>query len=109
MLAVVARDRAVRGLSFNRLAVGRHQHARHQPQRTEALSDGVGLNVAVVVLAGPNVTALPLQRRSDHVVDQAVLVGDRCGFKVSLELGLVDLLEELFKTAVVELQNRVLR
>ena len=53
VLAVVARDGAVRGLRLDRLAVGRHQHAGHQAERAEALRDGVGLHVAVVVLAAP--------------------------------------------------------
>ncbi len=78
VLAVVARHGAVRGLGLDGLAVRRHQHRGHQAERAEALRDGVGLHVAVVVLAGPDIAARPLQRRGDHVVDQAVLVGDAC-------------------------------
>src|SRR3546814_16089734 len=50
--SVVARDRAVRGLGFDRLAIGGHQHAGHQAERAEALRDGVRLDVAIVILAG---------------------------------------------------------
>ena len=76
VLAEVAGDGAVRGLGLDGPAVGAHQHAGHQAERAEPLGDGVGLDVAVVVLAGPDVATLPLQRRRDHVVDQAVLVGE---------------------------------
>ena len=86
VLAVVAGDGAVGGLGLDGLAVGGHQDAGHQPERAEALGDGVGLDVAVVVLAGPDVAALPLQRRRDHVVDQAVLVGEARRLEVGLEL-----------------------
>src|SRR3546814_4051384 len=49
--SVVARDRAMRGLGFDRLAIGGHQHAGHQAERAEALRDGVRLDVAIVILA----------------------------------------------------------
>jgi hypothetical protein len=66
------------------------------------------LHVAVVVLGSPHVTALPLERGRDHVIDQSVLVGDtRLGERCS-ELLVEDLLEEILEAAVVRLQNRVL-
>ena len=74
-------DRAVRGLGLDGLAVRGHQHRGHQAERAEALRDGVGLHVTVVVLAGPDVAALPLERGGDHVVDQPVLVGDAGGLE----------------------------
>ena len=60
VLAPVARDRAVRGLGLDRLAVGRHEHRRHQAERAIALRDDVGLDVAVVVLAGPDEASVRL-------------------------------------------------
>src|SRR5690606_14540823 len=36
VLAVVARDRAVRGLGLDRPAARRHEHARQEPERAEA-------------------------------------------------------------------------
>ena len=63
VLAEVAGDGAVRRLGLDDLAVGRHQHRGHQAERAEALRHGVGLHVAVVVLAGPDIAARPLQRR----------------------------------------------
>ncbi len=82
VLAVVAGDRAVRRLGLDGVTVGRHQDAGHQAERAEALGHGVGLDVAVVVLAGPDEPAVaPLERGRDHVVDEAVLVGDAGGLE----------------------------
>ncbi len=108
VLAVVARDRAVRGLRLDRLAVRRHQHGGHQAERAVALRHRVRLHVAVVVLARPDIAARPLERRGDHVVDQAVLVGDAEAGELRLELGLVDLLEDVLEAAVIGLEDRVL-
>ena len=44
----------------------------------------------------------------DHVVDEPVLVPDALGHIVSLVFSLVDLLENIFKHAVVDLQDCVL-
>jgi hypothetical protein len=66
------------------------------------------LHVAVVVLAGPHVAALPLQGRGHHVVDQPVLIGDAGGLELILELGVEDLLEQVFEAPVVALHDRVL-
>jgi len=98
----------VRRLRLDGLAIGRHEHARHEAKRTEALRDGVGLNVAVVVLARPDVSTLPLHGRGDHVVDQPVLVGDASGLELLLVLGVEHLLEDVLERAVVRLEDRVL-
>jgi hypothetical protein len=87
VLAVVAGHRAVRGFGFHGLAVRRHQHRGHQAERAEALRHRVGLHVAVVVLAGPDIAAGPFQACRDHVVDQAMLVPDLGFLELVLELG----------------------
>src|SRR5699024_6523172 len=73
--AVVPGDGAVRGLGLDGPTIGGAQHRGHQAERTEALGDGVRLHVTVVVLGGPDIATLPLERRGDHVVDEAMLVG----------------------------------
>ena len=108
VLAVVARDGAVRGFGLHHLAVRRHQHRGHQAERAEALRHGVGLHVAVVVLAGPDIAARPLQRRRHHVVDQPVLVGELLGGELVLELLVEDLLEDVLEAAVIGLEDGVL-
>ena len=108
MLPVVAGDGAVRGFREHGLAVRRHQHARHQPERAEALRHGVGLHVAVVVLARPHIAAGPFQRRSHHVVDQPVLVSEPAPLELLAELSLIHLGEDILEAPVIGLEDRVL-
>ena len=109
VLAVVTSHGAVSCLCLHNLSVWRCQNGSHETERAEALSNSVGLYVAVVVLAGPDVAALPLHGRSDHVVDEAVLVGEACGVELLFELGLEDLFEDVLEATVVGLEDRVLR
>src|SRR5690554_537920 len=108
MLAVVTGYGAVGGFGFVGLAIGGSQHRGHQAERAKALGHDVGLHVAIVVLAGPDIAAGPFQRGRDHVVDQAVLVPDLLGLVLFLELGLIDLLEDVLEAAVIGLENGVL-
>ncbi len=108
VLAVVARHRAVGGFRFHDLAVRRHQHRGHQAERAEALRHDVGLHVAVVVLAGPDIAARPFHRRRHHVVDQPVLVSELLGGVLVLELLVEHLLEDVLEAAVVDFQDGVL-
>ena len=108
VLAEVTRDGAVRGLGLHRLAVGSQQHAGHQAERAEALCRRVGLHVAVVVLARPQVAARPLERGRHHVVDQAVLVGELPLVELGLELRVEHVLEDVLEAAVVDLEDGVL-
>mgnify|MGYP007132323313 CR=1 FL=1 len=106
--AVVTGHGAVRRFGLDGLAVRGHEHGGHEAQRTEALGHGVGLHIAIVVLAGPDVTAVPLQGAGHHVVDQAVLVS-QAGLGVPvLVFGLEHLGKDVLELAVVGLQNRVL-
>ena len=108
VLAIVPRHGAVRGFGFQHLAVGRGQHRGHQPERAETLCHDIRLHVAVVVLAGPDITARPLERSGYHVVDQPVLIGELLGFERRLELPVEDFLENILEATVIDLENRVL-
>nr|GFC44720.1 hypothetical protein [Tanacetum cinerariifolium] len=108
VVAVVARHGAVGGFGLHHGAVGRHERRGHQAQRAEALGYGVALHVAVVVFAGPHKVTVPLQRRSHHVVNQAVLVGDASFLELSEVILLVDFLEDVLEAAIVLLQDGVL-
>ena len=91
------------------LPSGVSQHRGHQAERAEALRHRVGLHVAVVVLAGPDIAARPFQRRRDHVVDQPVLVGQIFfSSNFGLELLVEDLLEDVLEAAVIDLEDGVL-
>ena len=87
---------------------GREQHGGHQAKRTEALRYDVGLHVAVIVLAGPDVAARPFQRRGDHVVDQAVFIGQLALIEFGLEFAVKNLGEDVFEAAVIDLEDGVL-
>src|SRR5699024_10975569 len=108
VLTEMPRDRAVRRLRLTDLAVRGEQHRGHQAQRAEALGHSVGLDVAVVVLTGPNVAALPLDGGGHHVVDEAVLVGDAGALELGPELPVEHLLEDVLERAVVGLEDGVL-
>ena len=109
MLTVMPGHRSMSGFGFDGPAVRGHQYRGHQPQRPEALCHGVGLNIAVVVLAGPDVPAFPLQRGRHHVVDEAVLVRDARLLEIFHKLGREDLRKQILEPSVVRLEDGVLR
>ena len=108
VLAIVPRDRAVGGLGLDHFAVRRGEHRGHQAERAVALRHGVGLHVAVVILAGPDIAARPFQRRCDHVVDQPVLVSELFLRELVLELAVENVLENILKAPVIDFDDRVL-
>ena len=108
MLAIVPGDRTVRRLGLHRLAVGCQQHRGHHAERSETLRQGVRLHVAVIIFAGPDKAAIPLERQRDHVVDQAMLVGQIALLECAGEFALEHLLEDVPEAAVIGLENRVL-
>src|ERR1700676_4664434 len=108
VLAVMPRHRAVGGLGLHGLAVRRHQHRGHQAERPIALCNGVGLHVAVVVLAGPDVAAGPFHGGRHHVVDQAMLVSDLPGVELRLEFLVEYVLEDVLEAPVIDLEDGVL-
>lgn len=85
MLAVVTRDGAVGRLGLDGLAVWRDEFAGHHAEGAEALRKHVGLDVAVVVFAGPDEAAGGFDSLSDHVVNEAVFIP----YSRLFELGLV--------------------
>src|ERR1019366_6984408 len=80
----------------------------HQAKRAEALRHCVRLHVAVVVLASPDIAAVPFQHTGDHVVDQPVLVRQAALAELRLELVLVDRREDVHEVAIIGLQDGVL-
>ena len=68
----------------------------------------IGLDVAIIVFAGPNIAAFPLERRSNHIVDEAMLIVQASGFKIGLEFLVVDALENIFELAIIGFEDGVL-
>mmetsp|Transcript_18322 Transcript_18322/g.24471 ORF Transcript_18322/g.24471 Transcript_18322/m.24471 type:complete len:322 (-) Transcript_18322:405-1370(-) len=105
--AVVTGDGAVGSLSLHDI-VAVDADGGHETKGAEALSDNVGLDVAIVVLAGPDEAAARLDAVGNHVVDEAVLVPETGSLELRLVVLLVDLLEDILEAAIVALEDRVL-
>ena len=71
------------------------------------MSNEVGLNITIVVFAGPDVASLSLDDLGDHIVDKSVLVPEFLGFEFLLIGGFVDVLEDILEPAVVSLEDGV--
>ena len=68
-------DSAVSGLEFGS-AVGGHQDGGHHSQGAESGGDHVAHDIAVVVLAGPDVAAFAADDAGNGVVNEGVEVGN---------------------------------
>ena len=72
------------------------------------MSNRVRLDIAIIVLASPNKSALCFHSIGNHVIDQPMLVPDVLGLKLGLVLGLIDLLEDILEAPIIFLQDGVL-
>src|SRR3546814_9624999 len=68
----------------------------------------IRLDVAVIILAGPDELARPFQRRCDHVVDEAVFIDDVRLLELVGEFGVEHLLEQVLEAPAIGLPDRVL-
>lgn len=71
------------------------------------MSNKVGLDITIVVFAGPDVASLSLDNLGDHIVDKSVLVPEFLGFEFLLVGSFVDILENIFESAVVSLEDGI--
>ena len=105
--AVMTRHGTVRSLSLHD-AVLVDADGGHESEGAEALSDNVGLDIAIVVLAGPHNAALTLDDLGNHVVNKTVLVVNTLGLHLVDVVVLVLFLEDVNEQTVVLLQDGVL-
>jgi hypothetical protein len=108
MHPVMAGDGAMCGFGFDRLAVGGHQDGGHETKGAKTLCDHVRLDVAVIILAGPDELARPFQGAGNQIVDQAMFVNDAGLAVLRLEFLIIDFLEQIFEAAVISLEDGVL-
>src|SRR3546814_61293 len=80
----------------------------HEAQRAEALRHRIRLDVAVIILAGPDELAAPLQGGRDHVVDQAMFVHRAHRLELVGEFIVEHFLEQILEAAVIGLEDGVL-
>ena len=107
VLVVMPLHRAVRGFVLV-VAMGADEHARHHREAAKGARDHVAHHVTVVVLAGPDETALGLHDARDGVVDEGVEVLDAGLLETRAVLGIEDVGEDVLEAVVVDLRDRVL-
>ena len=71
------------------------------------MSKTITLNITVVIFAGPNVSTLRFDHVSNHIIDQSVFVPDLLGFEFRLVSFFINLLEDIFESAIVLFQDGV--
>ena len=90
------------------IAVWGDENTRHQSKRTIALSDNIGLDISIIVLACPNEASVALDGVGDHVINQTMLIPELLLFELCSVSGLVDLLEDVLEATIILLHDRVL-
>ncbi|MNE50718.1 hypothetical protein D3C80_1453100 [compost metagenome] len=107
VLTIVTGYGTVCRFSFHGFSIRSNQCRSHQTQRTETLSYGIRLNVTVVVFTSPYKVTVPFQCRSNHVIDQAMLISNTRSFKLSFEFILIDLFKNIFETTIVFFKDSI--
>jgi len=69
----VSGDSSVSGLSFHD-SIFVDANGGHETKGSKALSDDIGLNITVVVLASPDETAITLKNLGNKIINKTVLV-----------------------------------
>merc|ERR550539_546232 len=105
--AIMSGDCSVSGLGLNR-AIGSLEHRGHETKGAVTLSDDIGLDITVVVLAGPDEAAAGLDGVGDHVIDETMLIPKISSLELSSVVLIVDLLEDILEATVVSFKNSVL-
>lgn len=89
-------------------AIWADENRGHETEGTETLSEGVRLDITVVVLASPDEAAFPFDHVGDHSVDEPMAVLDAELFEFSFVLLVVHFLEDVLETTIVLLKDGVL-
>lgn len=107
MFSEVTSNGTMGSFGFNS-TIGGHEDGGHQTEGAVTLGNGIGLDITIVVLAGPNETTIGFHHVGNHIVDESVFVPESLGFEFFLVILLVDALEDILESTVVSLQNGVL-
>ena len=89
-------------------AVGRYQNRGHHRERTECGRDHIAHDVAVIVLARPDIAAVRTNDARDSIVDQGVEVGDARLFKFCLIFIIKDFLENILEGVIIGFADGIL-
>jgi len=100
-------DSTMSGLSLDG-AIRADEDGSHETKGTEALSEGVGLDITVVVLASPDESTFPFNHVGDHSVNKPMAVLDAGFLKFSYVFLVKHLLEDVLEATIVLLKDGVL-
>jgi len=107
MHSIVAGNCTVGSFSLDTtVSVG--QNRGHQAEGTVTLGNNVGLDITIIVLAGPYETTVGLDTVCNHIINESVFVPQLLAFIFLLVCGLINLLENVLKSAIIFLQYGVL-
>src|SRR5699024_8506962 len=95
MAVIMSLHSAMRGLILV-ISVGRNKYGSHHGKRTESRGYHIAHHISVIILAGPDETALGFHYAGNNVVDEAVEISKSGFVKLLLELLFIDPLENLF-------------
>lgn len=72
------------------------------------MSDKVGLDVSIIVFAGPNVASFSLDDLGNHIVNKSVFIPNFFGFEFGLIDSFVEVVENILESAVISLEDGIL-
>ena len=85
-----------------------YKNGCHETERSETLSDDIGLNITIVVLTSPHKASIHLDNLGNHIINESMLVGNTLCLESFNELGLINMLEDILEETIVLLQDSVL-
>ena len=85
-----------------------YQHGSHHGKRSTGRGYHIAHHISVVILAGPDKTALCLHNTCYRIVDQGIEILDTCRLKFILVLLVINLLENILKIMVILFRNGIL-
>ena len=108
MGTIVTSDGAVGSLRLDRLSIGTKKDGGHETERSKALSDGIGLNVTIIVFASPDKATRRFDGIGNHIIDETMFIPDASSNKLSLVLLIIDGLKDVLESTVILFEDRVL-
>ena len=86
----------------------RYQYGGHHCQRAACRGYHVTHNIAIIVLAGPDKSALCLHNTGNRIINQCIEILDACCLKFLLVFLIIDILKNIFEIMVIDLRDRIL-
>ena len=91
-----------------KVSVRRYQYRSHHGKRTKGRGYHIAHYVAVIILAGPDKSALCFHDSGYGIVDQSIEICDPCGLKFFFVLFVINFLENIFKGVVILFGDSIL-